>query len=77
MLAQGAHIYFRRKNGCFKYAWWPVFLNGYSITEQSWLFLFNVGSGVHLRLAVQQGTGTEINWNIPNIASLLLFMHDV
>ena len=27
------------------------FLTGYNITKQSWLFLFNVGSGVHLRLA--------------------------
>ena len=29
-------------------------LTGYYITEQSWLFLFNVGLGVHLRLAGQQ-----------------------
>ena len=38
-------------------------LTGYYITEQSWLFLFNVGSGVHLRLAGQQWTGADFDWN--------------
>ena len=27
---------------------------GYYITEQSWVFLFDVGSGVYLRIARQQ-----------------------
>ena len=31
-----------------------LLLTGYNTTEQSWLFLFNVGSGVHLRRAGQQ-----------------------
>ena len=39
-------------------------LTGYSITEQSWLFLFNVGSGVHLQLVGQQWTGADFDWNI-------------
>ena len=38
-------------------------LTGYNITEQSWLFLFNGGSGIHLRLARQQWTGADIDWN--------------
>ena len=38
------------------------FLTGYNITEQSWLFLFNVGSGVYL-LAGQQWTGADIDWD--------------
>ena len=29
------------------------FLTGYNITEQSWLFLFNVGSGINQRLSEQ------------------------
>ena len=40
------------------------FLTGYNITEQSWLFLFNVGSGVRLRFAGEQWTGAEFDWNI-------------
>ena len=40
------------------------FLTGYNITKQSWLFLFNVGSGVHLRLAGQQWTGADTDKNI-------------
>ena len=39
------------------------FLTGYIIIEQSWLFLFNDGSGVHLRLADRQWTGGDIDWN--------------
>ena len=38
-------------------------LTGYNITEQSWLFLFSVASEVHLRLAGQQWTGVNIDWN--------------
>ena len=34
-----------------------------NITKQSWLVLFNVGSGVHLQLAGQQWTGADIEWN--------------
>ena len=33
-------------------------------SEQSWLFLFNVRSGVHLWLLGQQWTGTDIDRNI-------------
>ena len=40
------------------------FLTGYNITEQFWLFLFNVSSGVHLRLAGQQWTGANIDWTM-------------
>ena len=61
MLDQSAQIYFHRQIGCFKYVWWPAFLPGHNITEQSLLFLFNAGSGVHLRLAGQQWTGTDID----------------
>ena len=39
-------------------------LTRYYITEQSWLFLFNVGSGVHSRLAGQQWAGADFDWNI-------------
>ena len=39
-------------------------LTGYYITEQSWLFLFNVGSGIHLRLAGQQWTRVDFDWNM-------------
>ena len=35
-----------------------------SFTKQSWLFLFNVGSRVHLRLAGQQWAGANIDRNI-------------
>ena len=38
-------------------------LTGHCITEQSWLFLFNVGSEVHLQLAGQQWTGADFDWN--------------
>ena len=62
MLAQSAHIYFRRKIGGFKYA--SKFLIGYYITEQSWAFLFNVGSEVYLLIAGQRWTGADIDWNI-------------
>ena len=40
-----------------------LFLTGCYITEQSWLFLFNVGLGVHLQLARQQWTGDDFDWN--------------
>ena len=38
-------------------------LTGYYITEQSQVFLFNAGSEVYLRIAGQQWTGTDIDWN--------------
>ena len=42
-----------------------LFLTGcYYITEQSWVFLFNVGSGVYLRTAEQRWIGADIDWNI-------------
>ena len=34
-----------------------------NITKESWLVLFNVGSGVHLPLARQQWTGADTDWN--------------
>ena len=39
------------------------FLTRLNITE-SWLFLFDVGSGVHLRLPGQQWTRADIDWTI-------------
>ena len=43
-----------------------LFFNGYIIIKHSWLFLFNVGSAVNLRLVWQQWTGASINWNVTN-----------
>ena len=63
MLDQSAQIYSRRKTGCFQYVL-AYFLTGYNTTEQAWLFLFNVGSGVYVRLSRQQWTGTGFDWNI-------------
>ena len=40
------------------------FLTECNITKQSWLFLFNVGSRVHVWLAGRQWTGANIDWNI-------------
>ena len=40
-----------------------LFSTGYYITEQSWVFLFNVGSEVYLRIAGQQSTGADTDWN--------------
>ena len=63
-IAQSAQTSFLRETGCsFKYLV-ACCITGNNITEQSWLFLFNVGSGVHLRLAGQQGRGADIDWNI-------------
>ena len=39
-----------QENRLFQICLVACFLTGFNITEQSWLFLFNVGSGVHLRL---------------------------
>ena len=39
-----------------------LLLTGYYITEQSWVFLFNVGSEVYLRIAGQPWTGADIDW---------------
>ena len=33
------------------------------IFEQSWVFLFNVGLEVYLRIVGQQWTGVDIDWN--------------
>ena len=54
MLVQGAQACFRRKTGCSFKCLEACFLTWYNMTQQSWLFLFNVGSGVHLRLAGEQ-----------------------
>ena len=40
-----------------------LFLSGLYITEQSWVFLFNVGMEVYLRITGQQWTGADIDWN--------------
>ena len=39
------------------------YLSRYNITEQSWLFLLDVGLGVHLWLVGQHWTWTNIDWN--------------
>ena len=53
-----------QENWLFQICLMTCFLAGYIITEQSWRFLFNVSSGVHLWLEGQQWTGADINWNI-------------
>ena len=58
MLAQSAQ---KEENWLFQICLVVCFLTGYNITEQSWLFLFNVGSGVHLWLAGQQCTWADID----------------
>ena len=62
-LAQSAQIYFHRKP-VFWICLVACFLSSYIVTEQSWLFLFNVSLGVHLWLPGQQWTGANIDWNI-------------
>ena len=52
-----------QENRLFQICLVACFLNRVNITEQSWLFLLNVDSGVHLRLARQQWTRTDIDWN--------------
>ena len=52
------------KNRLFQICLVAWFLTGYYVTEQSWLFLFNGGSGVHLRLAGQQWSGADFGWNM-------------
>lgn len=43
-----------------------LFFNGCIIIKHSWLFLFNVGSAVNLRLVWEQWTGASINGNVTN-----------
>ena len=43
-----------QENRLFQIRLLVCFSTGYNITEHSWLFLFNVRSGVHLRLVGQQ-----------------------
>ena len=62
MLTQSANTCFYRKTGWIVECLVVCFLTGYNITERSWLFLCNVGSGVHLRLAGQQWTKFDITW---------------
>ena len=62
MLAQSAQNTFAEKPAVSNMSG-SLVLTGYYITEQSWLFLFNVGSGAHLRLAGQQWTGADLDWN--------------
>ena len=56
-----------QENRLFQICLVACFLTGYNITEQSWPFFFNVGSGVHLSLTGQQWTGADIDWNTINI----------
>ena len=53
-----------QENRLFQICLVTWFLTGYNISEKSWLVLFNVGLGVHLRLAGQQWTRADIDWNI-------------
>ena len=69
MWAQRVQIYFYRKNRFFQICLVACFLTGYIIREQSWFFLFNVGSGFHLWLLGQQWTGADIDWDITSIFS--------
>ena len=76
MLTESAKKYFRRKTGLV-----ASFLAGYNITEQSWLFLFNVGMGLHLRLAGTTNRGRHWlehhNFNFPSlIGELQLKQHN-
>ena len=63
MLAQSAQINFCRKTMFLNMLGGLCFLNRYIISKQSWLFLFNVGLGVHLWPAGQQWMRTDIDWN--------------
>ena len=68
MLGQSAHIYFRRKTGCFKYVC-QLFFNRaqhhqiLALFVQCWL-------GSSLRLAGQQRTGAEFDWNKHTVITL-------
>ena len=55
-----------KKNRLFEISLVACFLTWNNITERSWLFLFNVGLKVHLRLAGQKWTGADIDWNNTN-----------
>ena len=64
MLDQSVQIYFRR-NPAVSNISGSLFFNWIQYpTKQSWLFLFNVGSGVYLRFAGQQQTVADFDWNI-------------
>ena len=51
-----------QENRLFQICQVACFLTGYNTTKQSWLSLFNVISGVHLRLVGQQWTGADFKW---------------
>ena len=53
-----------QENWLFQICLVACFLTRYNTTKQSWLFLFNVGLGVHLQLMGQQWTGVTFDWNI-------------
>ena len=53
VLAQSTQTCFHRKAGCSFKCLVACSLTRYNIIKQSWLFLFNVSSGVHLWLAGQ------------------------
>ena len=53
-----------QENRLFEICLVACYLTGYNITKQSWLFLFSVGSEVHLRLLQQQWSEANIDWNM-------------
>ena len=55
------------ENQLFQICLVACFLTGFNITKQPWLFLLNVGSGIHLRVVGQQWTGAYIDWNTTTI----------
>ena len=75
MLAQSAHTSFPRKAGFSLECLVACFLTRYNITKQSWLFLFNVGSGVHSWLVGQQWIGIDIDWKNGCYFLLLIIIH--
>ena len=64
-----AHRYTFAEKPAVSYMSGSLFLTGYYITEQSWLFSFNVGSGVHLRLTGQQWT--RVNFDLNNATRVI------
>ena len=71
MLVQSAQTCFCKKTSC-SFKWLVVcFLSRYIITKQFWLFLFNVGLGVHLRLAGQMNRGQHWLEHVNHVGTTL------
>ena len=77
MLTQSAQTCFYRKIGCSFKCLVVCFLTSPSITKQSWLFLFNAGSGDHLWLAGQQWTLANIDWGKCYIPASIVFTKQI